>query len=390
MRRMIPAAALAVATALVATGPAAARHQGPVSAAAAATVDGRVFTAAASLERYVETRPDVVPRPSVMRASFAVGIALENPEYGASATLERTLNEVAASGARWVRFDIKWADVQWHGRSSYNWSKYDSLIGAARARGLQVLGNLAYSPTWARPRGTSDKFAPNTRQRRIAFARFAGAAARRYRGRVQAWEIWNEPNNPMFWQPRPNAASYAALVRRTYRALKRRAPRSTVLAGATAPARTAGGWIDEVAFLRRFYRAGGRRHFDAWSHHPYDFKLPPGTRNKDSAWWQTYGARPSIRSVMRKHGDGAKKVWATEYGLPSGGYAGLSEAVQALWLRKAFAQWRAFPWGGPVFNYMLRDGVVSGIASYWYHIGLVRGDWTRKPAFAVVQRAAAP
>jgi polysaccharide biosynthesis protein PslG len=320
---------------------------------------------------------------------FALGIALENAEYSAPAAADRELAEIAASGARWIRLDIKWVDVQRRGRRSWDWSRHDAYIARARARGLQVLANLAYSPPWARPRGTSDKFAPNSARRRAAFARFAAAAAARYRGSVGAFEIWNEPNNGIFWQPRPSAGSYAALLRRTYRALKRANPGATVIAGATAPAPNARGWVDEVTFIRRVYRAGARGHFDAWSHHPYDFNLPPGTRHPASAWWQTYGSRPSIRSVMRANGDGAKKVWGTEYGVPSAGYGRLNEASQAAWLQSAFTQWRAYPWAGPLFNYMIRDGVAPRISAYWYHVGLVRSDWTRKPAFTVMQVAAA-
>ena len=92
---------------------------------------------------------------------------------------------------------------------------------------------------------------------------------------------------------------------------------------------------------------------------------------------------------MRANGDGAKKIWATEYGLPSSGYGRLSEATQAAWLQSAFARWRAFPWAGPIFNFMIRDGAPNGVSSYWYHVGVVRSDWTRKPAFTVMQLAAA-
>jgi hypothetical protein len=328
--------------------------------------------------------------PAVAPAALALGIALENPEYAAPAALDRILGEIAATGSRWIRFDVKWADVQWHGPGSYQWARYDHLVDAARAHGLQVLANLAYSPSWARPAGASDKFAPDTAERRDAFARFAAAAATRYRDRVSAWEIWNEPNNPIFWQPLPNPASYAALLRAAYPALKAASPAATAIAGATAPAPTSGGLIDEVEFLQRVYAAGAAGYFDAWSHHPYDFNLAPGSPHKDSAWWQTYGTSPSIRSLMEAHGDGAKKVWATEYGVPSAGYGRLSEAVQAAWLGEAYAQWRAKPWGGPVFNYMLRDGVAPRVSSFWYYIGVVRDDWTRKPAFAVMQQAARP
>ena len=333
--------------------------------------------------------PPTPPPPAPPPPPLELGFALDNGEYAAPADRDRALVEAAAAGGSWVRIDVKWSDVQANGSNAHDWARYDALIGAARARGLDVLGTLAYSPDWARPAGTTNKFGPDNASRRDAFARFAAAAATRYRDSVRAWEIWNEPNNTMFWEPLPNPASYAALLQHTYGAIKNASPSATVVAGATAPAPTWEGLIDEVDFIQGVYAGGGRGHFDAWSHHPYDFNLPPGTPHKDSAWWETYGLTPSIRSVMEANGDGAKKIWATEYGLPSAGYGHLTEATQAAWLESAFTQWRAFPWAGPIFNYMVRDGVAPRISAYWYHVGVVRDNWTRKPVFAVMQQATA-
>ena len=113
------------------------------------------------------------PPPATGPAGSVYGISFDNPEYLDAATRNRELDAIAAMGARWIRFDIKWSDVQWDGQGSFNWSKYDPLVDAARARGFTVLADLAYSPTWARPAGTTDKFGPDTDARRSAFAAFA-------------------------------------------------------------------------------------------------------------------------------------------------------------------------------------------------------------------------
>ena len=227
---------------------------------------------------------------------------------------------MAAMGADWVRFDIKWSDVQWDGPASFNWSKYDPLVDAARARGLTVLANLAYSPTWARPGGTTDKFGPDTDERRNAYAAFTEAAVRHFAGRVSHWELWNEPNMSMFWAPRPNAAHYTALIREAYGRMKAADPGAYVLAGATSPADSDGTRIDEVAFISAVYANGGRGHFDGWSHHPYT--VDPSFAHPQNAWWQMAGTSPSIRSVMSRErrrreaavGDGVR---AADLGSPA-------------------------------------------------------------------------
>jgi hypothetical protein len=313
---------------------------------------------------------------------------MSNPEYHAPELRNRELDELAAAGVGWVRFDIKWSDVQWHGADSFDWAKYDPLVDGARARGLSVLANLAYSPTWARDAGTSDKFAPDSDPRRAAFARFAAAAVSRYRGRVGHWEVWNEVNSPIFWRPAPSPAGYTALLAAAYPAMKQADPGAFVLAGATAPAGNGGGWIDEVAFLQGVYAAGGGRFFDGWSHHPYDFVVGPGGQHPDSGWDQMHGTSPSIRSVMAANGDAAKPVWATESGAPSAGTWGgivFSEALQAEHIRKAHAHWLTYAWGGVIFTYTSRDLAGPGQADYWAYTGLVRSDFSRKPAWFAVR-----
>lgn len=316
------------------------------------------------------------------------GVSLDNPEYFDGATRNRELDSVAAMGAKWVRIDVKWSDVQWDGQAVFNWSKYDPLVDAARSRGLRVLANVAYSPSWARPAGTSDKFGPDTDARRRAFATFAERAVRHFAGRVSTWELWNEPNVPMFWLPKPNASHYAALIRETYPRMKAVDPNAYILAGATAPAPSDGRSIDEVAFLSAVYAHGGGGRFDAWSHHPYT--VDPSLPHPDNAWWEMAGTAPSIRSVMAAHGDRAKQLWGTEFGPPtSGAPHAVSEAAQAAQITEAYKRWVQYSWAGPLFVYTQRDKRAYGASgdSFNYY-GMVRSDFSRKPAWAAYRALA--
>jgi hypothetical protein len=337
-------------------------------------------------------RPAPAPQPAPnpeppVGGSGGFGVSFDNPEYLDAATRDRELDSMAAMGARWVRLDIKWSDVQWDGPSSFDWRKYDPLVDAARTRGLTVLANLAYSPTWARPAGTTDKFGPNTEDRRRAYAGFTEAAVRHFAGRVSHWELWNEPNVPMFWAPEPNAGHYTALIREAYGRMKA-AGAGYVLAGATSPASSNGTSIDEVAFLSAVYANGGRGHFDGWSHHPYT--VDPSFAHRDNAWWQVAGTSPSIRSLMAAHGDGAKQVWGTEFGPPtSGAPHAMSEAGQAAQVTEAYRTWNAYSWAGPLFVYTQRDKRAYGASedSFNYH-GMLRHDFTRKPAWSAYRSLA--
>jgi polysaccharide biosynthesis protein PslG len=295
---------------------------------------------------------------------------------------------MTAMGAKWVRLDIKWSDVQWGGQASFNWSKYDPLVDGARSRGLTVLANLAYSPTWARPAGSSDKFGPDTDVRRRAFATFAEQAIRHFAGRISHWELWNEPNNPIFWNPKPNVTAYSALIRETYPRMKAVDASAYVLAGATSPAASNGTWIDEVSFLSGVYANGGAGSFDGWSHHPYT--VDPSFAHPDNAWWQMAGTTPSIRSLMTANGDGAKQLWGTEFGPPtSGAPNAVSEAGQADQITEAYTTWKSYSWAGPLFVYTQRDKSPYGAStdSFQYY-GLLRYDFSPKPVWSAYRALA--
>lgn len=69
-------------------------------------------------------------------------------------------------------------------------------------------------------------------------------------------------------------------------------------------------------FLTGAYAAAaGQPMFDALSTHPYAFPELPATQNPKSGGWNL---TPAVRKVMTDNGDGAKAVWFTEFGAPTG------------------------------------------------------------------------
>jgi hypothetical protein len=268
---------------------------------------------------------------------------------------------------------VRWFLVE-EERGRRDWSRQDRVIEAALARGLRVLAILAYAPSWAR--SGADDSTVDTGE----YARFAAAAVRRYAPRgVLHYELWNEPNSDAFWGPEPDPDAYAALVRAAYAGMKAEDERVTVLAGSFAPGCTGGGKIAPAEFLEAMYRAGAGGSFDALSHHPYSFPALPGGTEPCNGWHQLEDAEPSLRSVMEAHGDGAKKVWATEFGAPVDrvGDDGQADQVSA-----AVARWESLPWAGPFFVYAYRDRDNEPF-------NLTRPDWSRRPAWEAYRDAIA-
>ena len=302
-------------------------------------------------------------------------------EWLPTAKRNRSYNAMRRAGAEWHRIEIKWSVVD-RCNGTYDWSVYDDDIAAAARRGIKTLATLAYAPRCRRPPGRSDKWGPDTPRRRAAYAAFARATATRYLGMVSAYELWNEPNVAMFWRPAPDVADYVALVRSAYARIKAVDPNALVLAGATAPAPNRRNRIDEVTFVRRAYEYGVAGSFDAWSHHPYSTPLRPSGPHADNSWFQMCCGAPSIRSTMDANGDAGKRIWGTEFGAPTNR---VSAAEQAAQIREAYTVWRSYAWAGVLFAYTLRDD--TGFSGDTY--GLLRADWTPKPAFAAYEDVAA-
>jgi hypothetical protein len=105
-----------------------------------------------------------------------------------------------------------------------------------------------------------------------------------------------------------------------------------------------------------------------------------------SAWSQLAETPTSARSVMVAHGDGAKRIWGTEYGAPTFG-AGISEAAQAQLVAAAYREWSKWDWSGPLFWYSARDAGTDP-NDREDHFGLVRRDFSPKAAFAAYRSLA--
>jgi hypothetical protein len=299
----------------------------------------------------------------------------------------RDLNADRRAGARWLRVDLNWASIQMNGPDSYEWTAFDRVVIGAERRRMNVLGLLLYTPSWARPRGTSPVSAPSPG----AYAAFAAAAVRHYAALgVHAYEVWNEPNTTGFWQPAPSPAAYTALLRAAYVAIKGADPWATVVTGGLSPALNRDGNYAPVDFLAGMYAAGAKGFFDAVGHHPYCWPAFPGAADRWSAWFQMYGTSPSLRSVMVANGDGDKKIWATEFGAPTNGPRGtyVSARKQAAMVKHAYRLFARYGWGGPLFLYQGRD-LGNDRSTDQDFFGFLKPDFTPKPAYAAYRQIVA-
>lgn len=270
---------------------------------------------------------------------------------------------IAEAGFHWVRTDFKW-ELTERDRGQYDFSAYDRLVRELDDAHIRALFILDYG----NPLYTEGK-SVRTPEARAAFARWAVAAARHFSGRRVIWELFNEPNNKMFWPPQPNAEEYNALAQEVGRAFHAAVPNEELIGPATAS-------ID-VSFLQSCLNSGSHEWWSALSVHPYR-QTNPETVAADYA---------RLREVIQKT-DSIRKplnIISGEWGYSSA-WSRMNEERQAMMLTRQFL-----------------TNVANGISlSIWYdwrddgndpqeaedHFGLVRNGYKSgsvvyepKPAF---------
>ncbi len=98
--------------------------------------------------------------------------------------LEARLQTVQRAGIKWGRQDFTWRRIE-SNPGEYQWEPYDRLVQQCRDHGLLLFGDLTSHPSF---------YDMRTEAGVQAYADFAAAAATRYAGRIDDWQIWNEPN----------------------------------------------------------------------------------------------------------------------------------------------------------------------------------------------------
>ena len=104
----------------------------------------------------------------------------------------------------------------------------------------------------------------------------------RYKHAVHHWEVWNEPDNNLFWKPAPNPREYADLLKTAYKAIKEADPSALVLSGGVSG--------NAVPYLDAVVAAGGRDAFDILAIHPYAVPL-----NAEQARVES---RPEVHKIL--------------------------------------------------------------------------------------------
>lgn len=331
---------------------------------------------------------------------------------------EEAMRMISEAGIKWIRQEFTWEDIEIHGKGDFEdrrhepyksaWEKYDHIVDLADKYEINIMARLSNPPAWTRAMtDTVGAFAPPDDL--TDYGDFVEAVASRYRGRIRAYQIWNEPNIYPEWGEYPiSAEAYTLLLKEGYTRVKAADPEAIVVMGALAATieldrvrrydanghPTSPGGLSDVLFLQQMYQAGAAPYFDVlamqgyglWSG-PTDRRMQPRVLNFSRPLY--------LRDLMVRHGDGHKPIWLSELGWnavpPDSGippvYGQVTPEQQgryaALAYRRIQQEW---PWLGVGFYWFFKQADDRERDSNpQYYFRMVEPDFTPLPVYEAIK-----
>jgi GH35 family endo-1,4-beta-xylanase len=165
----------------------------------------------------------------------------------------------------WVRLwdcGVTWKDIHLE-PNTYDWSKLDSLVELYYDR--KILYVACSTPRWLAKNPNAPHFAPwlgpgsNSLPSDIEeWNKFVWNLATRYKGKIDAYEIWNEPQLADFMYPYTlsNRNLLATMTKRAYRTIKSIDKNVPVLSPSVLPRKSSGGMKRGGKMLHALKRKG--------------------------------------------------------------------------------------------------------------------------------------
>ncbi len=294
------------------------------------------------------------------------GLLYNPPDY-----LEHMYQRIREAGGTCVRLAASPRDIEAR-RGKRDWREFDRDLDLAIRYGQEPIVCIVNTPAWASPTGEATHLYPYKTELLGEFADFCTELARRTRGRVKCFQLWNEQNGCSwhFHDGFNHADEYLPVLKVCYHALKKANPDCVLSLGSLDDAEG-----NAPIFLRKTYEEMAKQSvrgpvFDAVSDHPYSDNAAIARGKLDA-----------LREIMIASGHGNKPFWITEYGWHTGHMKPADQAARLAETLEAFIQ---PAWGD------LEAAVYLSIADFegtTTGFGLTDANLRPRPAFYAFQAA---
>jgi polysaccharide biosynthesis protein PslG len=326
-------------------------------------------------------------------ASF-FGIVAEDVLAGDAAYRRQTLASMRSAGVRLIRQTFHWDRIELS-PGQYDFAEYDAYVADVTAAGIDILPILYTPPEFRAPRGPERGTYPPARA--ADMAAFAERLVRRYgpdgdfwrehpelRERpIGAWQVWNEPNLPVYWPDGPDPEAYVGLLEAVAEGIKAADPNASVVSAGLSESSHG---VPFAEYVEGMFEAGAGDALDVFALHAFA---------RDTAG--SVGAAETTRELLGDLGSSAP-IWITEVGWASGGPRSpftVGEEGQAERIRttlSALGRRREELGLRGVIYYSWRDAPIyeGGQDFFGLHTGLLDIEGREKPALAAYRAATRP
>lgn len=225
------------------------------------------------------------------------------PEQFYGLTLNTDTGEMPGFRAGSVRLwesGTRWGSIE-RRRGHYDWTTLRRMVDAAERKRLPVLFTIGGTPLWAakdgRRSGYSDSLASPPDDLAV-WDRFVEELATRYRGRIEAYELWDYPSHRLHYAG--TMRTLAEMVERAARIIRRADPAAKIVCPSFGDLRQPRG----ERLLREFARTGVYETCDAAA-----LKMPP--RKADGPPEEIIDLAASVQRTLFEEEQSDVALWNT-------------------------------------------------------------------------------
>ncbi|MBE7053972.1 MAG: hypothetical protein E7391_06840 [Ruminococcaceae bacterium] len=178
---------------------------------------------------------------------------------------EKAYDKVAEIGVKKARIQSGWAKCEKE-KGVYDFEWLDSIVDNLIERGIEpwiclCYGNPIYTETAKQVFGAVGCPPIFTEEEKTAWINYTKATVERYKGKVNYYEIWNEPDGQWCWKHGPNATELGKFTLVTAKAVKEVNPDAKTIGGVVC--------LRKLDFLNSALKTGMGKYLDFISYHEY-------------------------------------------------------------------------------------------------------------------------
>ena len=180
---------------------------------------------------------------------------------------EKVYDKVAALGVKWIRLQSGWQKTE-KVEGIYDFSWLDKQVDELLSRGLVpwlclCYGNALYDKIAVLYQGGVGAPPIRDEKTNMAWLAYVQATVAHFAGRIEYYEIWNEPEGRSTWRPAGNAEEYAKFCLQTAKAIKKGDPSAKIITGSH--------YQDSMEFFNEEFALGTLEISNAVSYHAYNY-----------------------------------------------------------------------------------------------------------------------